>query len=80
MAKMTVEEALRGGKYVLRKKKEQADLTDDQKKPARKLISEGHTLAKGGGLTKKGDRYKDDSPSGGVESDKKGAAFLRKYA
>lgn len=59
MAKrMTTEQALRGGRFVLRKKKQQKGIPEDQRKSMPKLVNEGHALAKGDKLTKKGNKYK----------------------
>ena len=76
MAKMTIDQALRGGKYVLRKKKEQAGLKKDQQKPMRKLVDDGHTLAKADRLTKKGDKYQDNTG----HNDETSKAKTYKYA
>tara|TARA_R100001244_G_C5117039_1_gene122579 strand:- start:294 stop:515 length:222 start_codon:yes stop_codon:yes gene_type:complete len=57
MAKgMTTEQALRGGKYVLRKKKAQSKSSEDKKKPMGLLLKEGSALAKSDKLNKKGEK------------------------
>jgi hypothetical protein len=76
MAKMTTEQALRGGKYVLRKKKQQKSKADGDRKSMPRLIEEGSKLAKGGKLSKTGKKFKDNPDDG--EMSKK--ADLYKYA
>ena len=56
--KITPKQALRGGKYILRKKKDQKGVPDDEKRTGKELIADGHGLAKGGKLNSKGDLYK----------------------
>jgi hypothetical protein len=56
--KITPKQALRGGKYILRKKKDQKGMSKDEKKTGNELIAEGHSLAKDGKLNNKGDLYK----------------------
>ena len=61
MAKgMTPEQALRGGKYVLRKKKDQSKAPDSKKKSMGQLLKEGSALAKGDKLTNKGEKIDAD--------------------
>jgi len=76
MAKMTPGQALRGGKYVLRKKKQQKSKPDGERKSMPRLIEEGSKLAKGGKLSKTGKKFSDDPESD--ETKKKGDLY--KYA